>query len=431
MTFYAQSPRISELLSLAVEGLVRDLPEERKVRRRHHAVEGRYGDILRGWAGQAELVRKRLMSEVVALRLSDQNSGPSLRELAESEYFATIADQPRKAVGNAILLRTKFTTSSSQTGNFVPGVVPAGTKFTRGAALEAAVPIQYAEFVSTEPVVCGRDDAGIPPVVTSGGFTHYQFVSVPITASSDGAHANTPQVQGFVQPELSIGSDLFDKAALEHERFVLQSLSSSGGTAGVVDEQIRKLCRALARGFDGPTNSAAVAGSLSDPGIRYVLPHLDYSRGILRLFAADESWAISQRHQALLRQELENYPWIGFGCRVGFGGILNVPITLRASVILRSRKDEIETSQITNAIRATAQRYFDDRPDFHVWRRSMLGGAISVADRRVLTCTDVEVLDQDGVSLTEPSSAIDAGQPVINHYQLARGGVEVNYEVAA
>src|SRR6187402_2229103 len=122
-----QIPRMADLLSKAVTALLGDLSGDRRAARERYANAGRYGDILRGWRGQAELIRARLTDEVMSARL-DRRGGQELKDLAKSEYFAELPPDPQFAVGEAVLLRTVVNNSSSATGAFSSGVIPVGTR---------------------------------------------------------------------------------------------------------------------------------------------------------------------------------------------------------------------------------------------------------------------------------------------------------------
>lgn len=414
-------PRTSELLTPAIGALLGDLAGRQRQRRAVHAVQGRFGDVIRGWSGQAEVVRKRLVDEIIAARLILDNQGEALRQLAASEFWASLPDEPRQAIGSATLTRAVTNASASTAGNFSHGVVAAGARLRRGAFDGPPVSLSDAEYETTAPVVCGLDDTG-QPVDTGSGFEHTQSVVAPIQAIQTGPGPNAPAIQGITGVELTLSSSLFDK-------FTVTALEASGGTLGPVDAQVLALARAMARGYDGPTTTAALAGCLLDPGVRRAFPHLDTTRGILRFFTADESWASSARHQGMVKQALFDFPWIGFGCRVGFGSILNIPITLRATVALRGRQYEADAEAIKGSIRQVAQTFFDDRPDIFSWRLTTLGGRISVADRRVLTCLSVEVLDANGLTVAEPASALAPDATTMNHYMLISNGVEVTFGV--
>lgn len=396
-----QVPRMPDLMAAAVDALAAGLDNDRaREARIHHANHGRFGDVLRGFNGQGQVTRARMSREIIATRNFDSNTGQALRELASSEYFATLEDSPQYAIGEANLYREVDTSSISPVGNFSTGVIPAGTPIGR-PAVKGEFKMPEAKYVTTADVMCGADDAGgVPPQDLGGGqWRHTQFVSLPLIASRSGADSNT--ITGVT----AIIGQLFDSSVPEARRFKAGSITTAGGSSGITDAQVRALAKAMARGRHGATNGAAIAGCLSDPRVRRVAVSLDYTTAVLRLYVADASWATSARLRDQVKQKLFDHKWLGFGARVAMGRIYNQPIALTATVVLRSAAYQAERSAITTAIRAALTEYFDERPDFYTWNLSAIGAKIAAADSRVLTCANPVVLSE-GSPAVAPATTI-------------------------
>lgn len=407
-----QVPRIPDLLAPGIDALVEGLSDSAREARIRHANHGRYGDILRGLAGQATVVRARFTREIIATRLIEANGGQPLRDLAASEYFATLADEPQYAIGEMYLTRTKINASAASTGNFLAGVIPKGSRLNRPKTT-GDIPLADADFLTTEDVAAGADDTSAPVSAGGGQWTHTQTVVVPIIAARPGPDSNTERENVLG----AIPSRLFDAALPSTERFQPGYLYSAGGLVSVSDAQLLDFARAMGPGFNGANTSAAHAGCRADPRVRRVASALNYETAILRLYIADASWATSKRFRDTIRQGLFDNKWIGFGGRVDVGQVYNVPITVAATVYLRDRKYDSERSAITRAIREKLTGYFDNRADFYTWRRNAIGGVVATADYRVQTCASVQVLSA-GAALAEPPSKISGGALSVPHYSL-------------
>jgi hypothetical protein len=418
--------RLADILSPAVTALLGDLEGERRRARERYAqsgpLGGRYGDIARGWAGQAAVLRARLTKEVLATRL-DSSAGQELKDLAKSEYLAELLSEPRKAVGEFTFRRVLVNDDPSSTGQLSKGTIPAGTRLKRVIGSALRFPAQDSEFVTTAPVACGADDDFTS--VNGDNFNHIQDVVVPVEATREGPHANLARFNtSAVNPlNFSIESELFDPL------FTVLSAAAAGGTLGVVDEQIRALARAMATGNSGPTAQAVVAGALTNTSVRYAayVNNAAFATGLL--FAADESWASSAALEEQVLRDLRAYPWIGWGCKVVVSGVVNVGVIVRPTVMLRDRAYEPATAEITESIRVALQDYFDDRPDWYTWTTNAVGAVVGGADDRIMACTDVVVLDQSGEPLDEPPAEIDPNTSTARHFQVIDQGVEPIYQL--
>lgn len=394
----------------AIDALASGLDDRAREARIHFANHGRLGDILRGWRGQGEVVRALLGREIIAGRLIPENTGQPLRDLASSEYFATLLDEPQYAIGEIDLYREVTTGSSNGTGVFTGGLIPAGTRFRR-PLVQGDIPMVEAEYVSTADVACSANSAS--SVNLGGGqYEHQQIVSVPIRASRAGEDANCPAyVAGIVADRI------FDSAVAAANRFTPLGIYGAGGTSGVTDQQVLALAKAMSRGRFGANNAALVAGVLSDARIRRVAHHLDYLRAHLWLYVADASWATSRTLRDAVQQGISTNKWLGFGAAVRMGRVFNQPCTAKATLILRSTTDNADQEAIKAAAQRAVQRYLDDRPDFYCWRTTQLGAVIAAADPKILTCQNPQLL-ASGVALTEPPASIADGATQITHYNL-------------
>ena len=433
--------RSSDVISKAVDALLGELTGERRLARMRYAqsgvVGGRYGDVLRGWQGQAELIRARLTKEVLATRL-DSSSGQELKDLAKSEYFAEIPSEPRKAVGAAVIERVIVNESSSTSGTFAAGVIPTGTRIKRTVPSIPRVPASDAEFLTLAPVTCSVTDSHTQ-FLGGTSWRHQQEFTVPVEATREGPHANLAWYDGSAvntpNPRVgTIASSVFDPT------FTATDILTAGGTLGVVDDQIRALARAMAIGSGGPTALAALAGALTNPSVRRTAYVEDPANATGRLYVADESWASSERYREAALQELRAYPWIGWGCRVQLFGVLNRGITVRPTVLLRSRGDVSAQDAITTNISAALKDYFDERPDWWTWTLNAIGGTVGVADDRILACTAVSVFDAafgwliasvdsaGTITGTEPPAVLDDQADPAIHYAIVDQGVTPLYQ---
>jgi hypothetical protein len=415
---FDQIPRIPDLMALAVDGLLGSLTGERRTARARHAITGFYGDVLRGWGAQAQVVQRRLVTEVMARRLGGAQ-GDALSQLAKSEFRITLPDDPRRAIGSAVITREVQNDNSGSTNNFTPVVVPKGNRFRRPANSDFPIPLLEAQYQATEAVYCGTDDTSAPVLVSGSTYRHRQTKTIPIEATREGPHANTPALFGF---GLANAPTMLDSV----DTFTCSSISASGGTNGIVEDQIKALARAMASGYYGPTSGAALAGALTNPGVRYcAVGRNDY--GVFRVYTADESWASATRHRAAVLQELKDYPWVGWGCRVISSSIQNYPVGARVTVMLRSRDYDSEKTEITTAIQEALESYFEDRPDWWVFSTNMVGAAVANADRRIAACTSASVIYYADGSVFPETEVTPGRFDPIPHYALIRKGVEVTY----
>ena len=98
-----------------------------------------------------------------------------------------------------------------------------------------------------------------------------------------------------------------------------------------------------------------------------------------------------------------------------------VLIAVRASIVLTDPRHAADTFDIREAVRTALRKYFDERPDFYMWRTQSVMATIAQADPRILTCTAATVCDGfTGAALSEPNGFTRY------HYYLADSGVTLS-----
>jgi hypothetical protein len=418
----AQIPTAQEIIQPAINKLV-----ELRPRTAAHVYTGRYSDIIFGWKAQARVHLDRLADEAVAARLP-LASGDPLRELARSEYWAEFDETPGAAVGEVSLLRQITNTAITNTGNFAPGVIPAGAQFHLDADPKASPPIVEATYqTATTTVVESLENLALQDN-GDGTFTHFQFVVLSVTATTSGSGPNVPY---FMLEPLRLAKPV---DALFDPTFVVVSFFAAGGFDTLEDETIRKLAQANYLGQFGPTDGALVASALKKNGVQHVAPVLDAANAIAYFFIADESWGCSDaflgRAQRTIKEDA-----CGFGCRTAPGFVQNVRVSVKATVTVEDAANalpRIDTSDIVTAVQQKLRAYFDDRPDWYTWRLNSIGGIISKAHPKILACPMVQVFNVNGLELSEPPAVIDpASTPVATHYYLADDAVKLTFEGAS
>ena len=393
-----QLPRMSEILTPAIDALLGDLSGDRRAARERYAQSGPTGGRWGDGRGQAEVIRARLTKEVMATRL-DRCGGQELKDLAKSEYFAELPPDPQKAVGETLLQRRVVTGSPSQLANFKPGVIPAGAKIKRSSdATSFVIPIRDAEYELLESVVWGPDDNRPPTNNGDGTWTHFQANPVNIQATREGPHANWPIFAYNPDKGPMFSTKLFDAT------FEILIANAAGGTLGIVDDQIRALARAMSTGSNGPTQQATVAGALTNPGVRRAVYYDDQVKARGMLFVADESWACSLQYRAQVLRALKARPWIGWGCKVAVFSVTNIGTVVLPTILLRGPEFVSQQAEITANVKAALQEYFDERPDWYTWTLNAIGSVVGGADDRILACTAVKVTNEFG----QLEAAVDA-----------------------
>lgn len=381
-----QIPSPDDILARALAVLKELRPQAYKF---YNNETGFWSNVIAGLKAQPKLELARLAAAAKAGRLS-LSSGTDLRELVASEYELLQALDPTKAIGEITIART---------GEFFPsGSIPRGTKFRRAAVTVAPV-LGDATFESTV-------DVFVPSGVTS--------VTIPLVATREGTFANTPQSGATIRGELQ--DTLFDPAWAPY------LFSSAGGSDGATDDDIRRYAKAYFQGQWAPTDAALYAGCFN-AGARHV-GLFDLGLGTTELWVADDSWASGTTWAANTLQSLYDNGWAGFGTSVNTNVVTNKLINITANVVVTDPNVLFDTTELEQQMRVALRAYFDDRPDWWMWKSAALRGILSQVDRKkVIGCLSVVVEDSDGVVMTEPLET-DATP---YHYMMADNPLIVTY----
>ena len=345
---------------------------------------GRWGDPIAQWKAECSLVLHRLATEVCSARLG-LAEGQALFDLVTSEFGAAIAAGPSHAMGNVVLTRPP----PLQGGRLPGGLIRAGTRFRKTADPRTCPPVAAAEYESTTPVFVPPHTGQVP-----------QSVVVSMAAVNAGSDGNT---QPWETAVFALSETLFDK------NLSVQEGQAAGGAGEFSAVRLRSLAVALATGQYGPVSNALVAGALSTPGVARCVTRSGAGETI---WIADESWCWSKELLAAANQTIQN-GWLGFGCRYELKHIHNLRASVAADVTLRNAGHVADSVDIAEAIKRDVKAYFDDRPDFYMWKRSALRSVITQADRRILSCQWADVRDVDGNTLDEPG-----GSAEVVHYDV-------------
>jgi hypothetical protein len=409
-------PTRNEILSAGVLALGEARPTALR-----HLPAGRWGDVLKGWWAQYAVVRARLASEVTAARHGTA-AGEELRDLAESQLWRLIPDEPSKAIGEAVLVRTVTNSSSSVSGSFSAGVFPVGFRLSKDVVETELSPEQEpAEYVTTAAVYADRADTTTTGL-GGGQFLHSQTVTLPIEASREGPHANVCYVPADSENGLGALLDApFDTT------FTVSSLRAAGGTMLRSETQLRTLARQGWQGSKGPNASALVVGALLQPGVHRAVHALDPDAAVAALFVADESWATSAAFRASVNRSLVDNDWLGFGARVDVRGVQVRSVSVEVDATVRSVAAMLAASDIETAIGAALRDAFEGDL-WYSWTTDGLRGAVAAADRRIVSVEDVRVLHA-GVEDAEPALALDPTATELTHWHMRKNGLRVSLEV--
>ncbi len=354
--------------------------------------EGVYSYVFAGWRAQAALALRRLALAAKATRIN-LSEGDDLRELVASEFNTPEELRPTTAVGEATLTRAA--------GAYPTGTIPKGTRFLRPQVEVPPFPLAAASYESV---------ADVP--VAAGALT----ATVLIRSVEIGSIANTPLVTSQATG-LEVSDTLFDT------NFTVTGYTAAGGSDGASNADIRRFAKAFAAGQYGPTTGELVAGCLRNTGVKHFAVVDDPDTAQAVVYIADQNWASGARWASVVEQSLYDNDYVGFGCSASVRVLLNTIVNVATTVRLRDKRYLSDTSGIDASIRKAVRKYFDDRPDWQVWKTAGLRAAIARADRRILSCPTAIVKDEDAVTLAEttPSSAVV-------HYFLADNAVTITYQ---
>jgi hypothetical protein len=354
---------------------------------------GVYSHPIAGWRAQASLALKRLALAAADRRLALAN-GQALIDTATSEFAVLDSFDPTAAVGEVSLSRATLT----------PGTIPKGTRFKRPASLLPPIPLSGAEYTSTDDVTVARNQL---------------TVTVKIQAVTTGAASNTPLTSSTLPSDIEISDTLFDT-------FTVTGYSAAGGSDIVTNGDLKHFATAFSRGQYAPTSGALAAGALKNTGVKRFGVYDDTTTGTATVFVADKSWASGSRWVSTIKQSLYDNEFVGFGCKVTVGIVLNTVVVVTATVMLKDNTFLNETSSIDRNIKAAIRRYLDDRSDWYVWKSVGLRAAITRADSRILKCSSAVMTNLAGAVIPETT-----GNPLSStyayHYYIPDNNVTVNY----
>jgi hypothetical protein len=367
---------VSAIITPAIDAIVALRPESLG----HFNSGGRWSDLPAMWRAQALLALTRVGDEARSARLRFAK-GDALRSLCASEFDTVLPVEPQTAVGLVALSRP-----APSIGTAPAGVVKKGTRFVKAADPNGIpVPIGAATYEASRSVYIAQGQL--------------DGVDVPIVATSAGADANVPIFTNYAAPtSIQPAQPLFDPT------LVVDECAAAGGSSGLTDPVLVAAARAYAIGQFGPTQGAMIAGMLRQRSVRH---YAVFPAGVLQYaqyYPTDESWSSSVQFLNAVAQELATN-WQGFGCRSRGGPVLNTHIATSATIVLKSADSLNDTDEIDDNVRAVAESYFNDRPDWYSFRLAALQSMIARADPRILHCSSVAVTDAvTGDTIPEPGT---------------------------
>lgn len=403
MTATTQIPRVTDITGAATTALAASRPSAAQ-----HIATGRWGDPIAMWKAQITLALRRLADECRSGRVP-LAEGKALAELVASEFDAATDPSPQKAIGLVEMLRHN-TTAVAWPG----GLIRAGTKFSRAADPTKSPRVRAAQYETLEPFYV---DSMIPAA--------WAQVSLKVRAIQAGTAANI-QAHDAV---LTIADTLFDTNS------TVSTSRAAGGSDGVSVAKLRSLAQAASLGQYGPTTFALAAGCLLTSGVSRVAikeyPGTTYTAdcGGCRIWLCDDSWCWSSVLADSAKQRL-NDSYLGFGCKAAINEVINLPVSLAATVLLRDRRYVADTVEISDNIRAACLSYFNDRPDWWTWRERSIAARIVGCDRRILsvptTITLTDTLTGSGLAPPSAELPISPGYPIY-HYDLDTTNVGLTF----
>lgn len=407
-------PTPDNLVTAAIDAIVALRPESLQ----HFNAGGRWSHLTTMWRAQAVLCLDRLADEVRSRRLRIA-TGDALRALCASEFQTSLPPDPQPSYATISLNRP----SGGAAGIIRSGAATQFVKIAKPSGI--ALPASNAYPL---PIASATYNVVAPVYVLPGQTT----VTVQCVAVAPGANANVPV---FANAGYPIPTVIQPARPLFDQNFVVTSSVSSGGSSGLTDPVLRAAARAYNQGQFGPTDAAILAALLGQQSVRHLAAfpahgYLDYAQ----IYVADESWASTTAWVNQVAQSFVDTAQ-GFGCRARFGTVVNRQVALQAGIVLASTDDLNYTESIDSNVRAAAESYFNDRPDWYTWRRKALQAVLSQADPRILYCQSLTVFDAaTNGTLTDPANSLAGSNvyqttwsPTITHYYLLDQGVTTVY----
>jgi hypothetical protein len=341
---------------------------------------------------------------------------PDTTSLASATAFASAPSSPFSSQSNGSqksLLSLANAIMAAMVAHYAKnapaGVVPASSGWTVAADSTAVPPILGSKYTSLADVsvLVGQATATVPIEATTTG----PAGNIPVASSVPGYQLTAPtSLVSDPNVNLNFGRTPIPTpdAPLFDTNLVATAIYVAGGGKGQSDPTLRVASTARFTGRYGPTPGALVAGSYASGQAAALAILEDTSTGSSYFYAADPSWATSHAWRTTIEQEIRD-TWLGAGCRLLQGSFVNTPVRIEATIVLRSASYLANTSDITTAIQGALVAYFDQRPDWYVWKLSAIQGVCAQADYRILSCSLVIVKNADGLVLSEPPAPV-AGQ---------------------
>jgi len=278
------------------------------------------------------------------------------------------------------------------------------------------------DSTQSPPIVGAQYNSLYDTVITVG----QEQVTVIIQSTISGEVGNLPQwITGGQNRTVNLISTLFDSSAIE--KFSTNDLRAAGGLTTESDDILRISSKAKFKGKNSPVNDALIAGALEDGRMAHVAILEDLNKGIAYIYAADNSWSQSDKLLNEIHQSIKsNYE--GAGCKTLMASIKNKLIRLNATITLRDSKNLADMTDLISNLQVAFTNYFDNRSDFYVWNYNTLKSIGSTTDRKILACSEIYVLDEDGLILTEPTQP-NAGD-TITHYWLLNNAINLTFTSA-
>lgn len=340
------------------------------------------------------------------------SSGDAFVDLTGADNYGGATNASRQSLHSALrTLKAKWNAHVATEAK--PGAIRRGHRFQL-----------VGEPTSTPPVPTALLEAVLDTSVATGSLV----ANIAVRSVEVGSDVNLP-VWFPPRPYTVRSLDPFYDGAATYPWAPNGAVLLAGGAGAQTDPELDAACAANYVGRYGPTVGALVAGALVEHGAFRAVVREDSANARVRIFATDASWAQSFYWLNQLTTKLARVDgWLGWGCRQTVGYVYNQRVRVEIDVFLRSDEFLVDTETISQRIQRRLLAYFDDRPDWYVWKNQGIRGAVIAADRRILTATNVVVRDENDVPLFEPVAPAMT-QTFLTHYWLADNAVVCNFKV--
>lgn len=395
-------PDINEIIGAGIEELVAQRPTTLP---HINYGKGRYSELFEGWKAQANIVLRRFADEAKSTRTFSE--GLPLQQLVRSESDALVITDPTFSIGEVTLTRS--------TGDMAAGIIRRGHPFFKQ------------QDPNAQPlIITGAQYTASQDVLVSEGDTE---VTVPIISDTSGKNGNAPSGNKTSDTTMDVLTIIKPSVPLFDTNFTVSDCRSAGGTnTPASDKVLRRLFTSLYQGKFGPTLGAITAGALSFFGVANLAVVENDTNAKTVVFPTDESWAYSDRLNGFVGQ-LVNDNSRGFGCSFQMGRTANKFIHITATVRLFDSKYLFDPTLILDAIKASLNFYFNERPDWWNWKLETVKAVITSASRKIYSCTSVAITDAvDSTTVDEPDLlSLDSDNPIIQHYYIPDNALNITF----